>query len=181
MARRPTQAVLDSAGAGAASQGRIARLLSEPVMSVADLLVHELDLTVTPLIDNPKIAKVNRAKFDPKALKFTPHTAKQWQSMQPEDIAEHLREITTALEFEGGSRATSRGASRGSSAPGSGRGAQHTLAYLMTVSRTAFVANQIANSPLYVALPRLLKAAPDATCRTRYDAVIAIHDMAVLG
>uniref|UniRef100_A0A6Q2XHI5 Protein kinase domain-containing protein n=1 Tax=Esox lucius TaxID=8010 RepID=A0A6Q2XHI5_ESOLU len=65
---------------------------------IKDLVYTDSDLTVTPIMDNPKIQKTAPVRYDPKTLCVPAYSAEKLSCMSPEDWRKFLQLLGSSLE-----------------------------------------------------------------------------------
>ncbi|XP_041844643.1 serine/threonine-protein kinase ULK4 [Melanotaenia boesemani] len=140
------------------------------------LLHTDSDLTVTPIIDNPKILKNAPVRFDSKSLCVPAYSVEKLQSFNEEEWAAFLSQLCLSLEDQGSSTGLPS-----SSAPPQAtaiRSKLNLLCYLCCVVGHTLIANKLINSTLLLVLTQQLRQAPNWDVRSkvlRVMALLALH------
>uniref|UniRef100_A0A669CUY2 Unc-51 like kinase 4 n=1 Tax=Oreochromis niloticus TaxID=8128 RepID=A0A669CUY2_ORENI len=103
---------------------------------VKDLLHTEFDLTVTPVIDNPKILKNTPVRYDPKTLCVPAYSGEKLQSLSDEEWTVFLSQLCSSIEEQSHSTSTAT------------RSKLNLLCYLCCVVGHTVIANRLINSRL---------------------------------
>ncbi|XP_047455886.1 serine/threonine-protein kinase ULK4 [Mugil cephalus] len=142
---------------------------------VKDLLYTESDLTVSPIIDNPKILKGTPVRFDAKTLSVPAYSVEKLQSLSDEEWSVFLLQLSSSLEGQSPSTSVFS-----SSAPPSTaiRSRLNLLCYLCCVVGHEVIANRLINSTLLLVLTQQLRQAPNWDVRSkvlRVMGLLALH------
>ncbi|XP_064201657.1 serine/threonine-protein kinase ULK4 isoform X1 [Anguilla rostrata] len=135
--------------------------LRDVTCCVKDLVYTDNDLTVTPIIDNPKIMKSAPVRFDSKTLIVPAHSADRLSSMSGGDWSAFLQQLCGALE-------------PGERAGGTVRSKLNLLCYLCTVASHKDTATRLINSPLLHLLTQHLRTAPNWDVKAKVMRVIGL-------
>ncbi|XP_028835046.1 serine/threonine-protein kinase ULK4-like, partial [Denticeps clupeoides] len=110
----------------------------------------DLDLAITPIMDNPKIMKTNPVQFDSKTLCVPAYSADRLVCLSPDEWEAYLQQVMLALELP-----DKRGP-----AP---RAKLNLLSYLCCciTSSNCQLATRLIHSPLFPLLTLLLRSAPN--------------------
>ncbi|CAJ1062065.1 serine/threonine-protein kinase ULK4 [Xyrichtys novacula] len=119
---------------------------------VKSLIYTDSDLTVTPIIDNPKILKSPPVRYDPKTLCVPAYSVEKLQSLSDEEWTVLLSQFCSSLEEQSFSAA--------SPPPTATRSKLNLLCYLCCVAGHKVVANRLINSTLLPVLTHQLRHAP---------------------
>uniref|UniRef100_A0AAX7TGF9 Protein kinase domain-containing protein n=1 Tax=Astatotilapia calliptera TaxID=8154 RepID=A0AAX7TGF9_ASTCA len=103
---------------------------------VKDLLHTEFDLTVTPVLDNPKILKNTPGRYDPKTLCVPAYSGEKLQSLSDEEWTVFLSQLCSSIEEQSHSTSTAT------------RSKLNLLCYLGCVVGHTVIANRLINSRL---------------------------------
>eukprot|EP00911_Craspedida_sp_UC1_P001644 UC1_evm3s1245 len=125
-----------------------------------ELYIHESDLHVVPIATSSKGDRAN-ARFDAKALGFVPLSANAWVEASPDQVATHLAAVEAAIGL-GGRKSRGKGAAAAGSDVAHARVCNNVMGYLYSVCTQAHVANAVASSPFFAALPAGFKLLPVA-------------------
>ncbi|KAF6714403.1 Serine/threonine-protein kinase ULK4 [Oryzias melastigma] len=139
---------------------------------VRSLLHNEADLTVTPIIDNPKIVKSASVRFDPKTLCVPAYSVEKLISLSEEEWSSFLLQLCSSLEEK---RPSTTQASSQSTAI---RSKLNLLCYLCCVAGHTAVADKLINSTLLQVLTKELRRAPNWDLRSkvlRVMGLLALH------
>uniref|UniRef100_A0A3Q1EW38 Unc-51 like kinase 4 n=1 Tax=Acanthochromis polyacanthus TaxID=80966 RepID=A0A3Q1EW38_9TELE len=112
---------------------------------VKDLLHTDSDLTVTPIIDNPKILKITPVRFDPKTLCVPAYSVEKLRSLSDEEWTVFLSQLCSSLEEQNPSTSVF---SSGASSSTAVRSRLNLLCYLCCVVGHKVIANRLINSKL---------------------------------
>ncbi|MGH0117256.1 UNVERIFIED_CONTAM: hypothetical protein FKN15_032223 [Acipenser sinensis] len=115
---------------------------------IRELIYTDSDLTLTPIIDNPKIMKPAPVRFDSKTLCVPPYSAEKLVSLKDQDWSGFVQQLCSSLESS-------------EKSSGSPRNKLNLLCYLCTVSGHKEVATRLINSQLLPLLTQLLRTAPN--------------------
>ncbi|XP_033114833.1 serine/threonine-protein kinase ULK4-like isoform X2 [Anneissia japonica] len=131
-----------------------------------ELMYQVWDLTVTPIVDNPKILKPAPLKYEAKSLPHTCHSPERCLKLSKRELNEHFSSVYDALVKENDKSA------------GGQRLKVQMLNYLGSLASNADLAQEILKSKLRVLLQQLLKAnnALEIRCRAgRVLGLLALH------
>eukprot|EP00051_Salpingoeca_urceolata_P012681 m.156979 g.156979 ORF g.156979 m.156979 type:complete len:1566 (+) comp17569_c0_seq8:231-4928(+) len=148
-------------------------------LDLHELLVHDSDVAVSPIVGNPKIEKSEALSFDARALGFASLHTERWLQLDGAQLSEHIETIADALAIDQWAATSKRSSStRGSSrerepsAHSQSRTRLQVLAYLhFCCSTEPEVADIVANSRIFPAMAKSFKGAPD-DCRQRLAVVV---------
>ncbi|XP_042280032.1 serine/threonine-protein kinase ULK4 isoform X1 [Thunnus maccoyii] len=149
------------------------------ITSCVKALLHtDFELTVSPVMDNPKILKVPPVRFDPKTLCVPAYSVEKLQSLSDEEWRVFLQQLCSSLEEQN----TSAPLSSSSVAPPppstATRSRLNLLCYLCCVVGHKDIANRLINSALLPALTLQLRQAPNWDVRSkavRVMGLLALH------
>ncbi|XP_023820399.1 serine/threonine-protein kinase ULK4 isoform X2 [Oryzias latipes] len=139
---------------------------------VRSLLYNESDLTVTPIIDNPKIVKSASVRFDPKTLCVPAYSVEKLISLSEEEWSGFLLQLCSSLEEQRPS--TTQPSSQSTAI----RSKLNLLCYLCCVAGHTTIANKLINSTLLLVLTKELRKAPNWDLRSkvlRLMGLLALH------
>uniref|UniRef100_A0A3P9LDT8 Unc-51 like kinase 4 n=1 Tax=Oryzias latipes TaxID=8090 RepID=A0A3P9LDT8_ORYLA len=139
---------------------------------VRSLLHNESDLTVTPIIDNPKIVKSASVRFDPKILCVPAYSVEKLISLSEEEWSGLLLQLCSSLEEQRPS--TTQPSSQSTAI----RSKLNLLCYLCCVAGHTTIANKLINSTLLLVLTKELRKAPNWDLRSkvlRLMGLLALH------
>nr|XP_046256457.1 serine/threonine-protein kinase ULK4 isoform X3 [Scatophagus argus] len=146
------------------------------VSCVKALLYTDSDLTVTPIMDNPKILKSPPLRFDPKTLCVPAYSAEKLRSLSDDEWTVFLSQLHSSLGEQNPSAPLS------SPAPPSHstaiRSRLNLLCYLCCVVGHKVIANRLINSTLLPVLTQQLRQAPNWDLRSkvlRVMGLLALH------
>ncbi|XP_008297423.1 serine/threonine-protein kinase ULK4 [Stegastes partitus] len=142
---------------------------------VKDLLHTDSDLTVTPIIDNPKILKSTPVRFDPKTLCVPAYSVDKLQSLSDEEWTVFLSQLCSSLEEQNPSTPLFSSSVPSSTAI---RSRLNLLCYLCCVVGHNVIANRLINSKLLLVLTQQLRHAPNWDVRNkvlRVMGLLALH------
>ncbi|KAM4705110.1 serine/threonine-protein kinase ULK4 [Rhinophrynus dorsalis] len=123
------------------------------------LIFNEADLTVTPIIDNPKIIKPLPIRFDVKLLNLPAHSAEKLSSLKDQDWNNFFVQLCSLMD------------STDKAGP---RAKLNLLCYLCTVAGHRENATRLINSQLFPMLLQNLKGAPNWDIRAKLVRVIGL-------
>ncbi|XP_032815384.2 serine/threonine-protein kinase ULK4 isoform X4 [Petromyzon marinus] len=146
--------------AGTADASTASQQASEQVFSTWELIFHESDLLITPIIDNPKILKPVPVKFDPKTLGVPAITGEKLAYLPELELARYLEQLCGTMA------ATDKS--------GSPRTRLNLLCYLCIISTHPHAANRLLNSHLLLVLIQQLQSAQNWDIRGKSARVLAL-------
>ncbi|XP_031134163.1 serine/threonine-protein kinase ULK4 isoform X1 [Sander lucioperca] len=142
------------------------------IISCVKALLHtDFDLTVTPIMDNPKILKSPPVRFDPKILCVPSYSVQKLQSLSDEEWTFFLLQLCSSLEEQNPSAAPSPHST-------ATRSRLNLLCYLCCVVGHKVIANRLMNSTLLPVLTQQLRQAPNWDVRSkvlRVMGLLALH------
>ncbi|KAF1387604.1 hypothetical protein PFLUV_G00081580 [Perca fluviatilis] len=142
------------------------------IISCVKALLHtDFDLTVTPIMDNPKILKSPPVRFDPKTLCVPSYSVQKLQSLSDEEWTFFLLQLCSSLEEQNPSAAPSPHST-------ATRSRLNLLCYLCCVVGHKVIANRLMNSTLLPVLTQQLRQAPNWDVRSkvlRVMGLLALH------
>ncbi|XP_019947010.2 serine/threonine-protein kinase ULK4 [Paralichthys olivaceus] len=147
---------------------------------VKSLLHTDSDLTVTPIMDNPKILKSPPVRFDPKTLCVPTYSVEKLQSLNEEGWTVFLLQLCSSLQEQNPSTPLSSSSSTATPPPSStaARSKLNLLCYLCCVAGHKVIANRLINSPLLSVLTQQLRHALNWDMRSkvlRVMGLLALH------
>ncbi|KAM3873467.1 serine/threonine-protein kinase ULK4 [Diretmus argenteus] len=137
---------------------------------VKTLLYTDSDLTVTPIMDNPKILKSPPVRFDPKTLCVPLYSAEKLHSLSNDEWSIFLQQLCSSLEGQSSSSAPPP--------PTASRSRLNLLCYLCCVVGHKDIATRLINSALLPVLTQQLRQAPNWDVRSkvlRVMGLLALH------
>ncbi|XP_062847526.1 serine/threonine-protein kinase ULK4 isoform X2 [Trichomycterus rosablanca] len=139
-------------------------LQSDYRVQIKELIYTDSDLTVTPIMDNPKILKTAPVRFDSKTLCVTAHSAERLACLDAGDWASFLQQVCAALDSvdRAGSGATTP------------RAKLNLLCYLCCVCGHRDTATRFMHSQLMPVLIQQLRQAPNWDVRTKVIRLIGL-------
>ncbi|XP_075937519.1 serine/threonine-protein kinase ULK4 [Anarhichas minor] len=140
---------------------------SDITSSVKALLHTDSDLTVTPIMDNPKILKSPPVRFDPKTLCVPAYSVEKLQSLSDEEWTVFLLQLCSSLEEQSPSTAPPPHST-------ANRSRLNLLCYLCCVAGHKAIANRLMNSTLLPVLTQQLRQAPNWDVRSKVLRVIGL-------
>ncbi|XP_036441193.1 serine/threonine-protein kinase ULK4 [Colossoma macropomum] len=140
-------------------------LQSDGCANIKVLLYTDSDLTVTPIMDNPKILKTAPIRFDSKTLCVSAYSAERLACLSSSDWAAFLHQIYAVLESVDRT---------GSGAPTAPRVKLNLLCYLCCVTGHRDTATRLMHSQLFPVLTQQLKQAPNWDVKTKVMRVIGL-------
>ncbi|XP_017555906.1 serine/threonine-protein kinase ULK4 [Pygocentrus nattereri] len=140
-------------------------LQGDQCASIKVLLYTDSDLTVTPIMDNPKILKTAPIRFDSKTLCVSAYSAERLACLSSSDWAAFLHQICAVLESVDRT---------GSGAPTAPRVKLNLLCYLCCVTGHRDTATRLMHSQLFPVLTQQLKQAPNWDVKTKVMRVIGL-------
>ncbi|CAN8184586.1 unnamed protein product [Coccothraustes coccothraustes] len=126
-----------------------------------ELIYTESDLTVTPIIDNPKIMKQVPVRFDPKTLHIPAYSVEKLSSMKDSDWNNFVKRVCSLLESS-------------EKNTGAARSKLNLLYYLCTLVVHKEIANRLISSQLFPILIQQLRAAANWDVRANIARVIGL-------
>nr|XP_009290329.1 serine/threonine-protein kinase ULK4 [Danio rerio] len=132
---------------------------------IKSLLYTDCDLTVTPIMDNPKILKTAPVRFDPKTLCVPAHSAERLSCLSSEDWSQFLQQVCAVLE------SVDRAGSANATAP---RAKLNLLCYLCTVCNHRDTATRLIHSELFPVLVQQMRQAPNWDIRSKVMRAIGL-------
>ncbi|XP_032374061.1 serine/threonine-protein kinase ULK4 isoform X2 [Etheostoma spectabile] len=142
------------------------------IISCVKALLHtDFDLTVTPVMDNPKILKSPPVRFDPKTLCVPSYSVQKLHSLSDEEWTFFLLQLCSSLEEQNPSAAPSPHST-------AARSRLNLLCYLCCVVGHKVIANRLMNSTLLPVLTQQLQQAPNWDVRSkvlRVMGLLALH------
>uniref|UniRef100_A0A6Q2YWM0 Protein kinase domain-containing protein n=1 Tax=Esox lucius TaxID=8010 RepID=A0A6Q2YWM0_ESOLU len=129
---------------------------------IKDLVYTDSDLTVTPIMDNPKIQKTAPVRYDPKTLCVPAYSAEKLSCMSPEDWRKFLQLLGSSLE-----------APDDKTTPGA-RSRLNLLCYLCVIAAHKDTATRIVHSRLFPVLTQQLRISPNWDVKTRVMRVLGL-------
>ncbi|XP_040900709.1 serine/threonine-protein kinase ULK4 [Toxotes jaculatrix] len=145
---------------------------------VKTLLHTDSDLTVTPIMDNPKILKSPPVRFDPKSLCVPAYSVEKLQSLSDDGWSVFILQLCSALEEQNASTPLSSSSTAAPPPSTVTRSRLNLLCYLCCVSGHKVVANRLINSTLLPVLTQQLRQAPNWDVRSkvlRVMGLLALH------
>ncbi|XP_033495595.2 serine/threonine-protein kinase ULK4 [Epinephelus lanceolatus] len=148
------------------------------ITSCVKALLHtDSDLTVTPIMDNPKILKSPPLRFDPKALCVPAYSVEKMQSLSDEDWTVFILQLCSSLEEPNPSTAPPPPLPPPPHSTAT-RSKLNLLCYLCCVVGHKVIANKLMNSTLLPVLTQQLRQAPNWDVRSkvlRVMGLLALH------
>ncbi|XP_034730482.1 serine/threonine-protein kinase ULK4 isoform X3 [Etheostoma cragini] len=142
------------------------------IISCVKALLHsDFDLTVTPIMDNPKILKSPPVRFDPKTLCVPSYSVQKLHSLSDEEWTLFLLQLCSSLEEQNPSASPSSHST-------ATRSRLNLLCYLSCVVGHKVIANRLMNSTLLPVLTQQLQQAPNWDVRSkvlRVMGLLALH------
>ncbi|KAM6280982.1 serine/threonine-protein kinase ULK4 isoform 2-T2 [Porphyrio hochstetteri] len=129
--------------------------------TLKELIYTESDLTITPIIDNPKIIKQVPVRFDLKASHIPTYSAEKLSSMEDTDWNDFLQRVCSLLD------STEKNT-------GAARSKLNLLYYLCTVAVHKEVASRLISSQLFPILIQQLRGATNWDIRAKVARVIGL-------
>ncbi|XP_071325778.1 serine/threonine-protein kinase ULK4 isoform X2 [Trachinotus anak] len=146
---------------------------------VKTLLHTDSDLTITPIMDNPKIFKSPPVRFDPKTLRVPAHSVEKLQSLSDEGWNLFLLQLCSSLEEQNPSTTLSSSTAAGRPSTSTAtRCKLNLLCYLCCVAGHKVIANRLINSTLLPVLTQQLRQALNWDVRSkvlRVMGLLALH------
>ncbi|XP_072416499.1 serine/threonine-protein kinase ULK4 isoform X2 [Chiloscyllium punctatum] len=125
------------------------------------LIYTEADLTVTPIIDNPKILKPTPMKFDLKTLSVPAYSAEKLVSLKGQDWNNYIQHLCSLIEA-------------GEKTSGAPRAKLNLICYLCSVASHKEAATRLIDSRLFPVLTQQLRAAPNWDIRAKMIRLIGL-------
>ncbi|XP_066540147.1 serine/threonine-protein kinase ULK4 [Hoplias malabaricus] len=138
---------------------------SDVCANIKALLYTDSDLTVTPVMDNPKILKTAPIRFDSKTLCVTAYSVERLACLSSGDWSAFLQQVCNVLE------SVDRPGTVAITAP---RAKLNLLCYLCCVSGHRDTATRLMHSQLFPVLTQQLKQAPNWDVKTKVMRVIGL-------
>ncbi|XP_072535713.1 serine/threonine-protein kinase ULK4 isoform X1 [Salminus brasiliensis] len=138
---------------------------SDKCAHIKALIYTDSDLTVTPIMDNPKILKTAPVRFDSKTLCVSAYSAERLACLSSSDWSAFLQQICVVLE------SVER---QGSGTTTSPRAKLNLLCYLCCVSGHRDTATRLMHSQLFPVLTQQLKHAPNWDVKNKVMRVIGL-------
>ncbi|XP_062421741.1 serine/threonine-protein kinase ULK4 isoform X1 [Pungitius pungitius] len=138
--------------------------------SVKALLHTDSDLTVTQIMDNPKILKSLPVRFDTKSLCIPAYSVEKLQSLSDDEWTVFLSQLCSSLEQSASTTPPSHSITN--------RSRLNLLCYLCCVVGHRVIANRLLNSPLLPVLTQQLRQSPNWDVRSkvlRTIGLLALH------
>eukprot|EP00062_Callorhinchus_milii_P011990 gi/632958536/ref/XP_007895092.1/ PREDICTED: serine/threonine-protein kinase ULK4-like [Callorhinchus milii] len=128
---------------------------------IKGLIYTDADLTVTPIVDNPKILKQMPLKFDSKTLNVPAYSADKLTSLKEQDWNAFVQQLCLLVVS-------------GEKTSGAPRVKLNLLCYLCTVVSHKEVATKLMDSQLFPLLIQQLRAAPNWDVRAKVVRLIGL-------
>ncbi|XP_017329549.1 serine/threonine-protein kinase ULK4 isoform X5 [Ictalurus punctatus] len=132
---------------------------------IKELLYTESDLTVTPLMDNPKILKSAPVRFDSKILCVSAYSVERLACMSSGEWSAFLQQVCSVLE------SVERAGSGATTPP---RAKLNLLCYLCCVCGHRDTATRFIHSQLFPVLIQQLRQAPNWDIKTKVMRIIGL-------
>ncbi|XP_045899646.1 serine/threonine-protein kinase ULK4 [Micropterus dolomieu] len=149
------------------------------IKSCVKALLHtDSDLTVTPIMDNPKILKSSPVRFDPKILCVPAYSVEKLHSLSDEEWTVFLLQLHSSLEEQNPSAPLSSSSIAPPPPSTVTRSRLNLLCYLCCVVGHNVIANRLINSTLLPVLTQQLRQAPNWDVRSkvlRVMGLLALH------
>ncbi|XP_038652527.1 serine/threonine-protein kinase ULK4 [Scyliorhinus canicula] len=128
---------------------------------IKGLIYTEADLTVTPIMDNPKILKPTPMKFDAKTLSVPAYSAEKLVSLKGQDWTLFIQQLCSLIDT-------------GEKTAGPPRAKLNLMCYLCSVTSHKEVATRLIDSQLFPVLTQQLRSAPNWDIRSRMIRLIGL-------
>ncbi|XP_039592868.1 serine/threonine-protein kinase ULK4 [Polypterus senegalus] len=128
---------------------------------IKELIYIDTDLTITPIMDNPKIMKIVPVKFDSKMLSVPCHSHEKLASLKDHEWIHFVQQVCSTLESD-------------DKVTGAPRTKLNLLCYLCSVASHKEVASKLINSHLFPLLTQQLRTAPNWDVRAKVIRVIGL-------
>ncbi|XP_078395721.1 serine/threonine-protein kinase ULK4 [Cetorhinus maximus] len=128
---------------------------------IKGLIYTEADLTVTPIMDNPKILKPTPMKFDAKTLSVPAYSAEKLASLKGQDWTLFIQQLCSLIDA-------------GEKTAGAPRAKLNLMCYLCSVTSHKEVATRLIESQLFPVLTQQLRAAPNWDIRAKMIRLIGL-------
>ncbi|XP_078085432.1 serine/threonine-protein kinase ULK4 [Mustelus asterias] len=125
------------------------------------LIYTEADLTVTPILDNPKILKPTPMKFDAKTLSVPAYSAEKLVSLKGQDWTLFIQQLCSLIDA-------------GEKTAGAPRAKLNLMCYLCSVTTHKEVATRLIDSQLFPVLTQQLRSAPNWDIRSKMIRLIGL-------
>ncbi|XP_059508122.1 serine/threonine-protein kinase ULK4 isoform X2 [Stegostoma tigrinum] len=128
---------------------------------IRGLIYAEADLSVTPIMDNPKILKPTPMKFDMKTLSVPAYSAEKLVSLKGQDWTNFIQQLCSLIEA-------------GEKTSGAPRAKLNLICYLCSMTSHKDVATRLINSQLFPVLTQQLRPAPNWDIRAKVIRLIGL-------
>ncbi|XP_054848125.1 serine/threonine-protein kinase ULK4 [Eublepharis macularius] len=128
---------------------------------IKELIYTESDLSVTPIIDNPKIVKQAPVRFDLKNLHIPAHSAEKLLLLKETEWNDFLQQLCQMIDSP-------------EKSTGTARAKLNLLCYLCTVVANKEVATKLIRTQLFTVLIQQLRIAPNWDIRAKAARVIGL-------
>ncbi|XP_067910530.1 serine/threonine-protein kinase ULK4 isoform X2 [Heterodontus francisci] len=128
---------------------------------IKGLIYTEADITVTPIMDNPKILKPVPMKFDAKTLSVPVYSAEKLAALKGQDWILFIQQLCSLIDA-------------GEKTAGAPRAKLNLMCYLCTVTSHKEVATRLIDSQLFPLLTQQLRAAPNWDIRAKMIRLIGL-------
>ncbi|KAM6967538.1 serine/threonine-protein kinase ULK4 [Aplochiton taeniatus] len=138
---------------------------------VNSLLYTDSDLTVTPVMDNPKILKSAPVRFDSKILCVPAHSGDKLQSLSSVEWRHFVQLLCSCLDVRQTEKAQAPATPPPASTP---RSKLNLLCYLCSIAAHRDLATRLINSPLFPVLIQQLRLGPNWDVRAKVMRVVGL-------
>ncbi|XP_041798587.1 serine/threonine-protein kinase ULK4 isoform X2 [Chelmon rostratus] len=145
------------------------------ILSCVKAILHtDSDLTVTPIMDNPKILKSPPVRYDPKTLCVPAYSVEKLQSLRDEEWTVFLLQLCSSLGEQNYSAPLSSSSTPTPPLSTAVRSRLNLLCYLSCVVGHKVIANRLINSTMLPVLTQQLRQAPNWDVRSRVLRVMGL-------
>ncbi|KAJ0065908.1 hypothetical protein NL108_000157, partial [Boleophthalmus pectinirostris] len=142
--------------------------------TVKALLFTDSDLTVTPIMDNPKILKTIPVRFDAKTLCVPAYSVEKLLSLNEDGWNIFLEQICSFFEEQHSTSVISNPATPSAASSTTARSKLNLLCYLCCVVGHQDIANKLLNSTLLPVLTQQIRLAPNWDVRSKVLRVLGL-------
>ncbi|XP_055083515.1 serine/threonine-protein kinase ULK4 isoform X2 [Periophthalmus magnuspinnatus] len=142
--------------------------------TIKALLFTDSDLTVTPIMDNPKILKSIPVRFDAKTLGVPAYSVEKLLSLNEDGWSIFLEQLCSIFEEEHSTSVIASPATPSATTSTTARSKLNLLCYLCCVVGHQDIANKILNSSLLPVLTQQIRHAPNWDVRSKVLRVLGL-------
>uniref|UniRef100_A0A8C6UVP2 Unc-51 like kinase 4 n=1 Tax=Neogobius melanostomus TaxID=47308 RepID=A0A8C6UVP2_9GOBI len=148
--------------------------VTDMASSIKALLFTDSDLSVTPIMDNPKILKNTPVRFDAKTLCVPSYSVEKLLSLNEDDWSAFLEHICSFFEEQHSTSLISSPATPTTTSSTATRSKLNLLCYLCCVVGQKNIANKLVNSILLSVLTQQIRLAPNWDLRSKVLRVLGL-------